>query len=62
MYNMSDFIENQVQSLLAGQALENDDTRNVHALASDAAGMSIDHWLQYILVKLRILFSLIQPM
>lgn len=37
MYNMSDFIENQVQSLLAGQALENDDTRNVHALASDAA-------------------------
>lgn len=37
---MSDFVENQVQSLLAGQALENDDdVRDVHVLASDLAGM-----------------------
>lgn len=37
---MSDFIENQVQLLLAGQALENDDICNVHTLASDTIGMS----------------------
>jgi len=37
---MSDFIENQVQLLLAGQALENDDICNVHILASDTIGMS----------------------
>ncbi|XP_032681007.1 8-oxo-dGDP phosphatase NUDT18 isoform X1 [Odontomachus brunneus] len=35
---MSDFIENQVQSLLAGQVLETDDTCNVHVLASDTVG------------------------
>ncbi|KMQ83250.1 nucleoside diphosphate-linked moiety x motif 18 [Lasius niger] len=35
---MSDFIENQVQLLLAGQALENDDICNVHTLASDTIG------------------------
>ncbi|EZA49657.1 hypothetical protein DMN91_005851 [Ooceraea biroi] len=35
---MSDFIENQVQLLLAGQALENDDICNVHAVAGDTTG------------------------
>ncbi|XP_077259161.1 8-oxo-dGDP phosphatase NUDT18 [Temnothorax americanus] len=35
---MSDLVENQVQSLLAGQALENDDICNVHTLASDTTG------------------------
>lgn len=39
-HNMSDFIENQVQLLLAGQALENDDICNVHSLASDTISMS----------------------
>lgn len=36
---MSDFIENQIQLLLAGQALENDDIRNVHTLATDTTGI-----------------------
>ena len=36
---MSDLVENQVQLLLAGQALEND-IFNVHTLASDTTGMS----------------------
>lgn len=36
---MSDFIENQVQLLLAGQALEND-ICNVHILANDTTSMS----------------------
>ncbi|XP_011879268.1 PREDICTED: 8-oxo-dGDP phosphatase NUDT18 [Vollenhovia emeryi] len=35
---MSDLVENQVESLLAGQALENDDICNVHTLASDTTG------------------------
>ncbi|KAL6266573.1 hypothetical protein P5V15_003420 [Pogonomyrmex californicus] len=35
---MSDLVENQIQSLLAGQALENDDICNVHTLTSDLTG------------------------
>ncbi|KAL0110036.1 hypothetical protein PUN28_013576 [Cardiocondyla obscurior] len=35
---MSDLVENQVQLLLTGQALENDDICNVHTLASDIIG------------------------
>ena len=42
---MSDLLENQVQLLLAGQALEND-IFNVHTLASDTTGMSDTFVLQ----------------
>jgi len=37
---MSDFIENQVQSLLAGQGLENYDICDPHVPISDITGMS----------------------
>ncbi|XP_014481362.1 PREDICTED: 8-oxo-dGDP phosphatase NUDT18 isoform X2 [Dinoponera quadriceps] len=50
---MSDFIENQVQSLLAGQALEPDDTHNVHVLADDTAGAKSGQLTSYIPVCLK---------
>jgi len=59
---MSDLVENQVQLLLTGQALENDDICNIHTLASDTTGMSNAFARQSrfhnVLVRCRILFSL----
>lgn len=49
---MSDLVENQVELLLAGQALENDDIRNVHTLASDTTGM-LDEAIAFINVLAR---------
>lgn len=50
---MSDFIENQVQLLLAGQALENDDICNVHTLASDTIGAKSGQLTGYVPICLK---------
>lgn len=56
---MSDFIENQIQLLLAGQALENDDICNLHTLAYDTIGMLIYLYSNYChnVIKRRNFFS-----